>query len=322
LLAGVLISALVLAATGAAFEALAEYHDRQAFPQRGRLWNVGGYRLNLDCSSPAAQGGPTVILESGAGEPGREWALVQPQIAEFTQVCSYDRAGYGWSDPGPQPRTSGRMAQELHSLLAAAGVSPPYILVGHSLGGLNVRLYAARYPEETAAVVLVDASHPDQESRGFKPVISPLAWVEPILLRLGISRALFMLDGAAKLPGPLHDELKCLMLQDKAIVANLDEVRSFSESAAEVRAAGNLGNKPLVVLTAEYSALRRPELRRVWLNELQPDLVRLSSNARQELIPSGHYIPLQQPQAVVEAVRQLWVQTYRTPSARLATSAR
>ena len=303
LVIGIIASILLLAAVGAAYESLAEYRDRQVFSPHGQMIDVGGYRLHIDCSG---EGSPTVVLDSGAGEPGREWALVQPEIAKFTRVCSYDRAGYGWSDSGPLPRTSERSVSELHTLLTRAGIAPPYIIAGHSLGGMNMRLYAARYPHEVAGVVLVDASHPDQELKGFRPSLSPLAALDPVLLRLGVLRALFVLDGAAKVPRELRDELEYLALQDKTIATDLSEVRSFPQSAAQVRTAGNLGDKPLIVLTAEYSAQRRPELRQVWLDELQPDLVRLSSQGKQQMVNAGHFIPLQKPDAVVQAVRQIW----------------
>jgi pimeloyl-ACP methyl ester carboxylesterase len=302
LVVGVIVSAAVLAATGAAYERFAEYYDGQAFPQRGRSFDVGGYRLNLNCSR---QGSPAVVLDSGVGEPARVWALVQPQIAEFTRVCSYDRAGYGWSDAGPRPRTSSRIVEELHALLAQAGIAGPFILVGHSFGGLNARLYAAKYPGQVAGLVLVEASHPDQEAKGFKPPVSPLASLDPILLRLGVLRALFVLDGARRLPAALHEELEYLMLQPKAIAASLDEVRNFSASAAAVRATGKLGDMPLIVLTGAYSAQRNPRLHDVWIHELQPDLVRLSTRGKQIVVDSGHYIPLQQPEAVVQAVREV-----------------
>ena len=299
---GVVVSLAVLAATGIAYERFAEYYDRQAFPQRGQRIDVRGYRLNLNCSG---QGSPTVILDSGAGEPALMWALVQPRIAEFTRVCSYDRAGYGWSDSGPKPRTSSRMVEELHTLLAQAQIAAPFILVGHSFAGLNVRLYAARYPGEVAGVVLVEASHPDQEAKGFKPALSPLASLDPILLQLGVLRAFFVLDGARQTPRKLRDELEYLMLQPTAIAADLDEIRSFPASAAAVRAAGNLGDKPLIVLTGAYSAQRRPQLHDVWIHELQPDLVRLSTRGRQIVVNAGHNIPLQQPEAVVQAVMEI-----------------
>jgi pimeloyl-ACP methyl ester carboxylesterase len=294
--------ALLLAATGAAYESLAEYYGRQTFPQQGRRVEVGTFSLNLDCSG---DGSPTVILDGGVGEPAREWALVQPGIAAFTRVCSYDRAGYGWSDPGPRPRTSARIAGELHTLLGRAGIAPPYVLVGHSLGGLNVRFYASQYPDEVAGMVLVDASHPDQEARGLRPHVSPLAVLDPLLLRLGILRAFFLLDGRPRLPPRLHDELEYLMLQRKAIEANFDETRNFSQSADEVRGRGDLGSKPLVVVTAAYFSPRRPAIHDLWIRELQPDLLRLSRHSRQIMAASGHSIPLQQPDLVVQAVREV-----------------
>ncbi|HWR73601.1 MAG TPA: alpha/beta fold hydrolase, partial [Nitrospirota bacterium] len=128
-------------------------------PPPGRIVDVGGYRLHLNCTG---EGSPTVILESGMNEFSLSWALVQPGVAKFTRVCSYDRAGLGWSDPGRAPRTSETIVRELHALLRAAGITGPLVLAGHSFGGMNARLYARRYPNEVAGMVLVDSAHEDQ----------------------------------------------------------------------------------------------------------------------------------------------------------------
>ena len=128
-------------------------------PAPGLMVRVGDHRLHLYCSG---RGEPTVILDSGLGGNSLDWVSVQPGVAEYTRVCTYDRAGYGWSELGPLPRTSKRIAEELHTLLERAGVAGPYVLVGHSFGGYNVRLFASHYPEKTAGVILLDSAHEDQ----------------------------------------------------------------------------------------------------------------------------------------------------------------
>src|SRR5262245_15580336 len=126
-------------------------------PPPGRLIDIGGWRLHLNCSGKAVPTQPTVILESGIGDFSVEWSLVQPGVAAFARVCSYDRAGDGWSDLGPHPRTFHQIVQELHTLLYKAGERPPYVLVGHSYGGWLVRLYAFTYPADVAGMVLIEA---------------------------------------------------------------------------------------------------------------------------------------------------------------------
>ena len=128
----------------------------------GEMVRVGQHRLHLLCMG---EGEPTVVLESGLGGNSLDWVRVQPIIAEHNRVCTYDRAGYGWSELGPLPRTSERIADELHILLKRARIPGPYILVGHSFGGYSVRLFATHYANETAGLVLVDAAHEDQFSR-------------------------------------------------------------------------------------------------------------------------------------------------------------
>jgi pimeloyl-ACP methyl ester carboxylesterase len=127
-------------------------------PPPGKLVDIGGYRLHFDCTG---RGGPAVVLEAGAGDFSFDWSRVQPEVARFTRVCSYDRAGSAWSDPGPTPRTMHQEVFELHTLLRKAKVRGPYVLVGHSYGGLLVRLYTRQYPREVAGMVLVDSTDPD-----------------------------------------------------------------------------------------------------------------------------------------------------------------
>src|SRR5688500_14536318 len=142
-----------LALAGASYEAIAARGDAQAYPPPGRLIDVGGYRLHLQC---VGTGSPAVVLDAGLGDMSLAWNLVQTEMGQTTQVCAYDRAGMGWSDPGPQPRTPGHIARELHTLLTNAGIPGPYVMVGHSAAGKNVRMFALQYPEQVAGMVLVD----------------------------------------------------------------------------------------------------------------------------------------------------------------------
>ena len=157
LLLGLLVLLLFCAAAGFIYENISEARDRRFNPMPGRLVDVGGRKMHIDCTG---EGSPTVILESGLGDSYVSWSQVQPEIAKFAHVCSYDRAGLGYSDPVSEPRTSKVIAQELQQLLRVAGVNPPYILVGHSMGGYDVRFYAKLYPTEVAGMVLVDALIP------------------------------------------------------------------------------------------------------------------------------------------------------------------
>src|SRR5919109_553973 len=129
---------------------------KASHPAPGRLIDIGGYRLHIYCEG---NGEPTAIMEAGLGNPGLAWTFVQPEIADGTRICVYDRAGLGWSDPSPRERTANVMVDELHSLLTQAGIEGPYVLVGHSFGGLLMRLYAHMYPEDVIGLVLVDSYH-------------------------------------------------------------------------------------------------------------------------------------------------------------------
>src|SRR4051794_24787976 len=143
----------VLALAGASYEAISGAGDARRYPAPGQLVDVGGYRLHIQC---VGAGSPTVVLDAGLGGSSLDWSLVQVELGRTTRMCAYDRAGMGWSDPGPQPRTPRQIADELYTLLTNAGVAEPYVLVGHSLGGKNVRLFALSHSEQVVGMVLVD----------------------------------------------------------------------------------------------------------------------------------------------------------------------
>ena len=145
---------------GIVYQTVGQAFDRRKYPPQGQLVDIGGFRLHLNC---IGRGTPTVVMDAGGCAPSITWGLVPAEIAKFTRVCTYARAGLGWSDPNPRiSRTSQQSVDELHLLLTKAGINPPYLLVGHSLGGVTMRLYASQYPEDVVGLVLVDSSHENQ----------------------------------------------------------------------------------------------------------------------------------------------------------------
>ena len=305
---------LFLAIAGACYQAIASRMDSQRFPHPGRLVSAGSFRLNLYC---IGQGSPTVVLEAGFGDSLDSWRRVQPDIARFARVCSYDRAGYGYSDPGPMPRTSDRIASELHRALRSAGEEPPYVLAGHSFGGYSVRVFNGKYADEIAGLVLIDATEEDQYR------LLPRAWADmsaamrrrarrqafwaPLYIGLGIARLQLRMEGYEAPP---------VLLQSKYLKARASELQNIEVSAEQARAADHIGDKPLVVLTAGRSidtALRavlseqdQKAYAETWVNDVQPRLARLSTRSRRVVVPdSGHDMPADRPDSIVNTVREL-----------------
>jgi pimeloyl-ACP methyl ester carboxylesterase len=237
---------------GAIYQAIATEIDRRNYPPPGQLVDVGGYKLHLYCTGT---GTPTVILDPLFPGTVSNWAWVQPEIAKTTRVCAYDHAGLGWSDSGPEPRDEKQQARELHTLLTNAGVPGPYVLVGHSLGGLSVRMFADQYPSEVAGMVLIEATNPDTWKRLGRPEgvgasHNQLA-VGAFLARLGVFRlGLIPVPYASDpdLPPQQRMELQAFLNSAKM----LDTVRaadsSWSVALEQVRHTGNLGSKPLIIV--------------------------------------------------------------------------
>ncbi len=284
----------------------------------GQLVDIGGYKLHISC---IGQGSPTVILDSGLGDSYLSWRKVQPQIARFTRVCSYDRAGLGYSDSSPRSRTSKDIAEELHTLLHSAGIPPPYILVGHSMGGYDVRLYASLYLSDVAGMVLVDASHPEQQKR-FPPALNDLdaSWVREqefleFAMPLGLPRLLGFCGS--------DTEVRAAECNFRNVHESLAELKATSKSAAQTATTGSLGKMPLAVLSQDPDT---PQL------DLTEDLVKPANNAWQQMQNelaqlstqsthgiaknSGHYIQLDRPDLVIEAVRKV-VDQARQPNSGL-----
>lgn len=306
---------------GASFQAYQTNQDKLMFPPPGQLVDVGGYRLHL---YEMGKGSPSVILDAGMGCHCLDWALVQPEIAKFARVYSYDRAGNGWSEESPYPRTSENIIDELHTLLVNAGVKGPYILVGHSFGGINLRLFAKRYPQDILGIVLVDAAHEDQMEK-LPPW--PHTLLEKIILqekaavfaaRIGLVRLINRFQsefGLNQLPEHIHDMYFANICTPKFIKTANQEFKCFQESLEQVRASAEfLGDIPLTVISAGqllkdkqgfYSEEFILSARTVW-EELQKDLVSKSTHGVQMVAEeSGHMIAHDQPNLIVEAVRQM-----------------
>lgn len=299
--------ALLLAGAGFLYENISEARDRRFNRMPGKLVDVGGRKMHINCMG---EGSPTVVLDSGLGDTYLSWRKVQPEIAKFTSVCSYDRAGLGYSDPSSQPRTSQVIAEELHALLHAAAIPPPYVLVGHSMGGYDVRLFASLYRNEVAGMVLVDASHPDQENR-FPPELKNfegseireiefLAFATPF----GITRLLRLCDD-----DPISRAAECNFHSARE---GLAELKAFHESAAQTGSTGSLGDLPLVVLShdpdkpsSDFPPDLAKSINEAW-TKMQMELTHLSTRGTQVIAKgSGHYVQLDRPELVIEAVRNV-----------------
>jgi pimeloyl-ACP methyl ester carboxylesterase len=302
MLALVIFLVLVVVA-GAVYQGIANAVDAYTYPPPGKLVDVGGYRLHIHCTGSGGPG-PVVILDAGNGGSSLDWSLVQPGVATFTRVCSYDRAGYGWSDAGPTPRTSGRIVRELHTLFVNAGVPGPYILVGQSFGGLNMRLYAYTYPQDMAGLVLVDSSHEDdptarQAIMDGQQQLSMCQHFAPF----GVVRLLGSLNQfISPYPSAVQAVLKAHLYQTRFCGTWYDESAAWDESISQVRTARaqhSLGHLPLVVIT------HGKDLDASW-QALQNDLASLSSNSTHLIaFGSGHAIMFDQPDIVIAAIKQV-----------------
>jgi pimeloyl-ACP methyl ester carboxylesterase len=289
-LAGLLI---IGAAAGAIFESVATRRDLAATPPPGQLVDVGGHRLHVWCTG---SGTPQVILETGLGGSTVGWGFVQPAVAQFTRVCSYDRAGLGYSDPGPSPRTAGRMADELAALLDRSGTGGPLVLVGASSGGFSVRIFASRHPARVSGLVLVDASHEDQIHE--VPSIAPFV---PLFASLGAFRLLGVSFSAS--PELLAPEVRAYARATRFRASGYrtaaNEIMNMQATANEVRAGRRRLTIPVVVVTGARGADR------TWM-DLQRDQIGLSERGCQIVAEqSSHVVPIDQPEVVVEAIRGL-----------------
>ncbi|HHY55514.1 MAG TPA: alpha/beta fold hydrolase [Chloroflexi bacterium] len=304
-LVGVVVLAIL---AGVTYERVMASEDATRYPAPGQLVDVGGHRLHLHCMG---EGSPTVILEAGWGSFSSDWSLVQPLMASQTRVCAYDRAGSGWSDVGPLPRTPERIATELHTLLHNAGESGPFVLVGHSLGGRYVRMYAALHPDEVAGLVLVDARHEvhDQamtaaQQTQLEAQLSGYDWVGELLKHIGVTRlfgtALYstMIPELKRLPAETTQTMIVMGLRQTPEMAAVSRSEMAVRTANDAQlAAATLGDLPVHVLVASHSVQRDA----AWLSGQEAQAA-LSQDSSLTIVEGGHYLHLDAPEEVARHI--------------------
>jgi pimeloyl-ACP methyl ester carboxylesterase len=302
-LALVILLAVGLGATSA-FNAAASYYFFWRHPAPGKIYNVGGYGMHLYCSGA---GSPTVVLDAGLSNDSTIWAGVQPELSKITQVCSYDRAGFGWSEARPETRDARRLSDELHALLAAGGVNGPIILMGHSISGLYIRDYATRYPQNLVGLVFVDGSTPLQDAR-FPAELQEAEKKEFTLLRegealsvLGVTRAMGQCapePGLGKDAGKMVAEDEC---RTSTLASSAQELAAVPESGEETIHTGPFGDLPILIFSQDpehsatipgFSAEVAKELNTTWYG-MQEDLKKLSTRSRRIVAKdSSHYVQI------------------------------
>lgn len=299
---------VILSLVGPVYESRSEASDIRAYPPPGQLVDVGGYRLHIYC---IGAGSPTVVIDAGWGDWSTIWGAVQTQAAQTTRVCTYDRAGTGWSESGPLPRDAGQFVAELHTLLQKAALPGPYLLVGHSLGGLPARVFAGTYPSEVAGVVLIDSMFPGQGGSSPPPANSRrdnqthAASSLPLLARFGLVRLLAKPIGIVADKSPAEKANYGITVSPKFLQAWADEGKAIPDSLAQASAVKSFGALPLIVLS------RGLDQTTDW-QAGQAELLKLSTDSQQLFAAlSGHNIELDQPKAAADAIVQM-VEIIRT----------
>jgi pimeloyl-ACP methyl ester carboxylesterase len=312
---------LILSVIGLTFESIASRRDEKSFPPPGIMVETSLGNMHLTCQG---EGDITVVAESGLGDFSLEWAEIQPEIIEVARMCAYDRPGLGWSDPVEDVLTPQEIADNLHELLEKGGEKGPFILVGHSIGGIYVREYVHRYPEEVVGLVLVDSSHENQRNRlpeysiasfeSYENTTEMIASIGSVLHPFGLPRAFKLFEGMLNdnYSDETREAILARMYQPHFYRSYDDEMKTQRIATSQNDPPQDLGDLPLVVLTQGYaendtglSEAEFNELRDINM-EMQEELASLSSNNEYIIAEeSGHYIHSDQPELVIDAIKKL-----------------
>lgn len=316
---GVLALIALAVMFGSGFEAYARHKARKDYPPPARLVDIGGRKMHIDCRG---QGFPIVVLEAGLDTNGTlAWSAVHDKIAATTRTCAYDRAGVMWSQDKPGPHDADGVARDLHALLQAAGEKGPFVMVGHSLGGPYIMDFTRQYPADVAGLVFVDASHPDQVTRfkAINPNMPATIPQGPVLM----SKLTWL--GWTRIPTPdppTPNVSRKMILESKAYMATslpaaMNEGVELDHSLAEAGKLRTLGDRPIVVLTANkpYPAemLKVLKMDRAGGERFQAEWRKMhdeeaswSTRSRHELVPDAtHYIQFDRPDVVIAAVKEV-----------------
>jgi pimeloyl-ACP methyl ester carboxylesterase len=328
---GFLILLVALVVAGAIYQAVASARDAKTYKPVDQMVDVNGIQMRLDCRG---SGNPTVILEAGGQSPAYVWVWVQDEVAKFTRVCSYDRAGYGWSDPVHETMLPQQVAEMLHALLEKVGEKPPYVMVGHSFGGVYVRTFTAQYPGDVVGMVLVDSSHENQNQltpaalaqspeyvQGIKRMMTTFQLIQ-LAEPIGLLRAFKILDAGIanySLPESEKGSVLAQTYRSGYMGAYVRETIMMNNYSGQP---GKLGDMPLIVLSQKIDAQDMfkqipPSVQSMELaqqmadvaNGMWDELAALSTRGEWIIVEdTGHFIQLDKPQVVIDAIRDVFEQ--------------
>lgn len=305
---------------GAIYQALATSRDRRRFLSPGKIVQINGKNWHYQLMG---EGLPTVIVDSGTGGTHLDWQSVQPEVAKFTRILTYDRAGYGWSDVSSEPRTAEQIVSELRQLLREVEIEPPYVLVGMSLSGLFTRLFAYHYPAEVAGMVLVDVAHermyedtPVEWVKWNKRLERLLTYVVPMMGRIGLLRLLVTFDSLPMASGLFQKFPPSIRFLAKALYSQTQFGKTFAQESAavsismnqveQVRQTKSFPDIPFIVLSAGKPDFDITQEVLEKLQALHADLANESSQGVHIVAhESGHAIQLDNPELVIDAIRQV-----------------
>ncbi len=316
---GIAAGLVILGIVGATWNFLATRHDRKVNPPPGDIYDVQGHAMHLYCTG---EGSPTVILESGRGDDFTIWGKVQPALSRVTRTCSYDRAGFGWSDAQPGTRDGHHIADQLHALLLKAGITTPVVLAGHSIGGIYSRIYASRFPQGVAGLVLVDATTPDPlPYPAFASAMDQHSNAEFMLVKasvaLGVARLMGQCDIVPEGLEAYAGWIKGSACDYPQLDEYVREYRGTEDSLKQAAKTGPFGDLPILVLSQDPKwpipdFLSKRVTHKDWLwastahGQEQAAYLRLSTNSRRVIATgSGHYIQYERPTVVIQETTAL-----------------